>query len=46
MDDKWWYLIYSKCILDNEADKLIKYSFSHINELYEEKNKKLKPKNI
>ena len=38
MDDKRWYSI--------DADKLIKYFFSHINELYEEKIKKIKPKNI
>lgn len=32
--------------MDNEKDKLSKYSFSQLNELYEEKIKKLKPKSI
>ena len=46
INDKWWYALDSKCILDNEKDKLSKYSFSQLNELYEEKIKKLKPKSI
>ena len=46
MDDKWWYAIDSKCILDNEKDKLTLYSFKMAKELYEEKVKKLRSKGI
>jgi len=46
MDEKWWFAFDSKCVLENEADKLTKYSFSQLNEFYEEKVKKLHPKNI
>jgi len=46
MDEKWWFSFDSKCILDNEEDKLTKYSFSQLNEFYEEKVKKLLPKSI
>ena len=46
MDEKWWYAFDSKCILDNDTDRLSKYSFSQIQELYTEKVKTLKPKNI
>ena len=38
---KWWFAFDGKCILDNEEDKLTKYSFSQLNEFYEEKVKKL-----
>ena len=46
MDEKWWYAFDSKCILDNDTDKLTKFSFSQMKELYEDKIKKLKPKSI
>ena len=46
MNEKWWYAFDSKCILDNDTDRLSKYSFSQIKELYEEKVKKLRPKSI
>ena len=46
MDEKWWFAFDSKSVLDNEIDKLTKYSFSQLNEFYEEKVKKLKPKSI
>ena len=45
-DDNWWYSFDSKCILDNETDKLTKYSFEKMNELYEKKIKILMPKSI
>lgn len=46
LNEKWWYAFDSKNILDNEEDKLTKYSIKQLNELYEEKVKKLKPKNV
>ena len=46
MDEKWWYAFDSKCILDNDTDKLSRFSFTQMKELYEEKIKKLKPKSI
>ena len=47
MDEKWWFAFDNKLVLDNdEEDKLAKYSFSQLNELYEEKVKKLRPKSI
>ena len=46
MDVKWWYAFDSKCILDNEIDELSNYSFSQLNELYEEKIKKIRPKSV
>ena len=46
MDQKWWYSFDSKCILDNENDKLTKYSFSNANDLYDKKVTLLKPKSI
>ena len=46
MDEKWWFAFDSKCVLDNDTDKITKYSFSQLNELYEEKVKKLEPKSI
>ena len=46
MDNKWWFAFDSKCILDNEADKITKYSFRQLNDLYEGKIKKLKPKSV
>jgi hypothetical protein len=46
MDEKWWFAFDSKCILGNDEDKITKYSFSQLNEFYEEKVKKLRPKSI
>ena len=46
MNEKWWFAFDSKCVLDNDTDKMTKYSFSQLNELYEEKAKKLEPKSI
>ena len=46
MDSNFWYAFDSKCILDNEHDKLTNYSFSKASELYEEKVKKLRKKAI
>lgn len=46
MNQKWWYSFDSKCILDNENDKLTKYSFSNANDLYDKKVTLLKPKSI
>ena len=44
MGEKWWFAFDSKYVLENEEDKLTKYSFSQLNEFYEEKVKKLCPK--
>ena len=38
---KWWFAFDSKSILENDFDKLTKYSFSQLNEFYEEKVKRL-----
>jgi hypothetical protein len=46
MDDKWWYALDSKCVLDNDNDKITKYSFEQMEKLYEEKIKKLPSKGI
>lgn len=46
MDNKWWYALDSKSILDNDTDKVTKYSFQQMEKLYEEKIKKLPPKGI
>ncbi len=35
-----------KCVLDNDEDKVTKYSFSQLNEFYEGKVKKLRPKTM
>ena len=45
-DKKWWYATESVNILDNDNNKLALYSFQQLNELYEEKVKNSKPKNI
>ena len=42
MDEKWWFAFDNKCLLDNDEDELTKYSFFQLNELYEEKVKKLR----
>ena len=46
LDEKWWFAFDSKCVLDNDSDKVTKYSFRQLKELYEEKVKKLKPKSV
>lgn len=47
MNENWWYAMDSRCILDNDNDKLTIYSFEKATELYEEKVKKIfKPKGI
>ena len=46
MNENWWYAIDSRCILENDTDKLTLYSFDKAKELYEEKVKKFKPKGI
>ena len=46
LDEKWWYAFDSKNVLDNEEDRLTKYSFQQLTELYEEKVKKLRPKSV
>ena len=40
MDEKWWFAFDSKSVFDNDINKLTKYSFSQLNEFYEEKVKK------
>ena len=34
MNDKWWYVIKSRSIMDNEEDKLAVYSFWKASEFY------------
>jgi hypothetical protein len=46
LNEKWWYAFDSKNVLDNEEDKLTIYSIKQLNELYEEKVKKLRPKSV
>ncbi len=46
MDKKWWYAVESINILDNQNDKLTKYSFKQLNDFYEEKVKNSKSKLI
>ena len=46
MDEKWWYAVESMSIFDNDIDKLTKFSFKELNDLYEEKIKNSKPKNL
>jgi len=46
MDKKWWFAFDSKYVLNNEEGIITKYTFSQLNEFYEEKVKKFKPKNI
>ena len=45
-NEKWWYAFDSKLILDNDIDKLTKFSYSQLSDFYNEKVKKLKPKDI
>ena len=46
IDKRWWYAFDSKCIFEDDIDKLTKFSFSELNDFYEEKVKKLPPKDI
>ena len=46
MDQKWWYAFDSTSVLDNEEDRVTKYSIQQLTELYEEKVKKLRPKSV
>ena len=46
IDKRWWYAFDSKCIFDDEIERLHKFSFSELNDFYEEKVKKLPPKDI
>ena len=46
MNEKWWYAFDSLSIFDGDIDKLTKFSFSQLKEFYEEKVKKLSPKDI
>ena len=46
MNDKWWYVIKSRSIMDNEEDKLEVYSFWKASEFYYEKVKKLRYEDI
>ena len=34
-DKKWWYAFDSKCILDNDLDKITKYSYKELKYFYE-----------
>ena len=43
---KWYYVVESISILDNEADKLTVYSFQQMEDLYNEKIKNSKKKSI
>ena len=46
MNTNWWYAFDSKCILDNDKDKLTLYSFEQAKELYKKKIMKLRSKGI
>ena len=46
MNQKWWYAFDSKLILDNDSDKITKYSYKQLTEFYEEAVKKSFPKSI
>ncbi len=46
MNEKWWYAIDSRSILENDTDALTIYSFEKAIELYNEKVKKFRPKPI
>jgi len=43
---KWWYAFDSKCILSNKIHELSNFSYSQLSDFYEEKVKKLEPKEI
>ena len=46
MNTNWWYAFDSKCILDNDKDKLTLYSFEQAKELYKKKIMELRSKGI
>ena len=46
MDKKWWYAVDSKSFFDNDIDKLTKYSYNQLKDLFEEKVLKSKAKDI
>ena len=46
MDKKWWYAVDSKSFFDNDIDKLTKYSYNQLKDLFEEKIQKSKAKEI
>ena len=46
MNEKWWYAFDSLSIFDSDTDKVTEFSFSQLKEFYEEKVKKLPPKDI
>ena len=46
MDKKWWYAVDSKSIFDDDIDRLTKYSYNQLKDLYEEKVQKSKAKDI
>lgn len=46
MDKKWWYAVDSKSIFDNDIDKLTKYSYNQLKDMFEEKVQKSKAKDI
>ena len=46
MNEKWYYSAESVSILDNDIDRITKYSFQQLTDLYEEKIKNLKNINI
>ena len=37
MQNKWYYALDSKTIMDNDTDKLAKFSYNQLNDLYKEK---------
>lgn len=43
---KWWYTFCSKSILDNDLDKLTKFSYKELNDFYEKFAKNCYPKPI
>ena len=45
-DKKWWYAFDSKCILDNDLDKLTKYSYKELKDFYDNFVKNSFPKSI
>ena len=45
-DKKWWYATENYNIFDKDKSKLTLYSFKQLNELYEEKVKNSRPRNI
>ena len=46
MDEKFWFASDNKLIFCRDNDKLSKYSYNQLHELYEEKVKKMGPKDV